>query len=86
MGPGLLGAPGALAQAPAMVDPTCLWKDEAARVLHLSPPRSPLGSRAQSQPMSSEPAVACHPAQVHRDKASDALLLIWAQMLCHFMG
>ncbi|ELK17035.1 hypothetical protein PAL_GLEAN10003169 [Pteropus alecto] len=67
-----------------MVDPVRLWRDEAARVLHLSPPRILLGSRAQGQPMSSGAAVACHPAQVHRDEASDTLLLIRAQMLYHF--
>lgn len=63
-GPGLLGAPGAPAQAPATVDPMQLWRDEAAHALHLSPPHSLLGIPAQGQPMSSGPALACHLAQV----------------------
>lgn len=63
MGPGLLGAPGAPARAPAKVDPAHLWRDEAARVLHLNPPQILLGSHAKGQPMSREAAVACHPAQ-----------------------
>ncbi|KAB0402352.1 hypothetical protein E2I00_000202, partial [Balaenoptera physalus] len=46
-GPGLLGAPGAPAQAPAKVDPRHLRRDEAAHALHLSPPRSLLGIPAQ---------------------------------------
>ena len=75
-GPGLLGAPGAPAQAPATVDPRHLRRDEAAHALHLSPPRSLLGIPAQGHPLSSGPAPACHPAQVLGDEASDTLLLI----------
>lgn len=63
MGPGLLGAPGAPAQAPATVDPVQLWRDEAAHALHLSPPHSLLGIPAQGHPMSSGSAPACHLAQ-----------------------
>lgn len=85
-GPGLLGAPGVPARAPATVEPARLRRDEAARVLHLSPPSNLPGSLAQGQPMSNGPAPACHPAQVHRGEASDTLLLIQAQMLCHFRG
>lgn len=63
MGSGLPGAPGALAQAPATVDPKCQRKHGAAHALRLSPPSSPQGSPAQGQPMKSGAALACHPAQ-----------------------
>lgn len=85
-GPGLPGVPGAPAQVPATVDPANLWRYEAARVLHLSRPRSLLEIPARGQTVNSTPAPACHPAQVHRDEASDTLFLTRAQTLCHFRG
>lgn len=75
MGPGLPGALGAPAQAPAMVDPVSLRRHEAAHALHLSPPSSLLGSPAQEQPMSNGAALACHPVQVCEDEAADVGLI-----------
>lgn len=68
MAPGVPGAPGVRAQAPVTVDPTNLWRHEAAHVLPLSPPRIPLEIPVQEQPMSSRAVLVCHPAQVHKDQ------------------
>lgn len=75
MGPGLPGDLGAPAQAPVVVDPTTLRRNEAAHAPHLSPPRSLLGSPAQEQPTSSGAALACHPVQVCGDETADMGLI-----------